>query len=315
MVSPPAPLENAGIRSKHPASDVTGALPALTKSQHLLYVANDSFAGPNNPGSVAIYALRGHDAKLVGELTDGIDGPRNPCLSASGTLYVPNENNATISVYPFGATSPSEILTADTGTPTGCAVDADGNLWVADYVKAAVFEFLNGRNKLGSVISGITCADSVAFDPAGNMYVGFGILFCPGGIDVFRPGESTPFETITRGLHGGRAIVSDIATGPDGTLYATDYAESGVLVYPPGKKRPSEKLTKRTYGAWALTVNALGDLYAANNSRVNHHNDYRVVEFPAKASSPRRIISNRERRADGVRYINGLAAWPSAPAR
>ncbi|MGA7249515.1 MAG: SMP-30/gluconolactonase/LRE family protein [Candidatus Cybelea sp.] len=310
-ISPLAPLAGAGTASSQRAGDAARSVPALSKSQHLLYVANDSFVDPAGPGSVAVYAVRGHDPKLVGELTNGIDGPRNLCLTPDGTLYVPNGNSATIAVYPFGHWSPRAMLTADTGYPTGCAVDKGGNLWVADYANGEVLEFLKGHNKLGTVISGIQCADSVAFDATGDMYVGFGILFCPAGIDVFQPGQVTPSQTITSGLSQDSAV-TDIAIGPDGTLYAADAINHDIVVYPRGSTQYSQKITSKTFGVYPLATATGGQLYAGDNFTVAKRNHYIVVEFPRGASSPgRRFLSNHERISDHVRYIAGLAAWPA----
>ncbi len=183
-------------------------LPPLSKTQHLLYVAVSN--------SIEIYALVGNRAKLLGTLTKGVDGPGNLCLNRNGTLYVPNEDDSTVAVYPFGRSSPSEVLTADRGgSPAGCAVDAGGNLWVVDWHNLDVVELLNGKNRIGSVIYGVVCATSVAFDANGNMYVGSeGVVLppfldCPpAGIEVFAPGKTGPFETITSGLAGPGSPIS-----------------------------------------------------------------------------------------------------------
>lgn len=292
----------------------TGArpLPPLSKTQHLLYIALFS-------NSIEVYALGGNHAKLLGALTKGIHGPGNLCLSRDGTLYVPNGDDGTVAVYPFGRSSPSEVLTADRGgSPAGCAVDADGNLWVADWHNLDVFELLNGKNRIGSVIYGVVCADSVAFDANGNMYVGSkGIKLppffdCPpAGIEVFAPGKTGPFETITSGLAEG--WLQDIAIGPDGTLYAADALHNDIVLYPPGKSAYSEKLDAPTQGGIidVLTVAASGRLYAGYNSDTgkHDHDSYNVIEFAPGATSPGPLQIGA---AGKYALATGLAVWPPA---
>lgn len=285
-------------------------LPAPGQTQHLLYVAS----GPLGPGGViSIFSVEGSKSKLLATLTKKINGPSAPCLSADGTLYVPNEEDATIAVFPFGHSTPSRVLAAETGgTPIGCAVDASNNLWVADFANQKVYEFVDGKNQIGASVN-VSCPASVAFDPSGNMYVGdFGFnLFgkCkPAAIFAFAPGQSSPFETITNGLHG---ILSAIAFGPDGNLYAANFTNADIVVFPPGKTRYSKKITSKTFGVFALAVAEDGRLYASRAVRAHGKNHYSVVVFARGAESRgRKLIANPERRSDGLHYISGLAAWP-----
>jgi hypothetical protein len=288
--------------------------PGLLKTQHLLYVASEPFVNPDAPGSVAVYALGRHTPKLIHMITKGIDSPRNPCLGGDGTLYVPNQDNATVAVYPFGQLSPSVVLSADLEAPAGCAVDASNNLWVADFPEGKVFEFVKGRNRIGVAID-VPCPASVAFDATGSMYVGvlgydvFGVC-SPAAIEVFAPGKSSPFKTITSGL-SKLTTLEDIAIGPDGTLYAADAVYHDIVVYPPGRSQYSKKLTNKITAVNALAASSGGELYAGNNfSLGKHDNHYIVVEFAHGSSHSRRLIANRLRLADGLHAMTGLAAWP-----
>lgn len=276
----------------------------LSKTQRLLYVSD------YRSGSVKIYARKGRRPVLIGALRKAIDHPGNLCFSSDGTLYVPNEKGATIAVYPFGRSTPSEVLTADKGGPTGCAVDAAGNLWVADFNDRKVYEFLDGKNKIGAAIDA-SCPDSIAFDASGNMYVGLlgftALGLCsPAQIEVFAPGQTVPFENITSGLYG-EALLSDIAIGPDGTLYAVaEAAQTDVLVFPPGQTSPSRTLAFGGHRVVYLTTSMSGRLYAGENDLAKKPFAYEVAEFPPGATSP-----GRQRITQGLRMISGLAAWPA----
>jgi hypothetical protein len=276
----------------------------LSKTQRLLYVSD------YRSSSVKIYARKGRKPALIGTLRKAIDHPGNLCLASDGTLYVPNEKGATIAVYPFGRSTPSEVLTADKGGPTGCAVDAAGNLWVADFNDRKVYEFLHGKNKIGAAID-VSCPDSIAFDASGNMYVGLlgftALGLCsPAQIEVFAPGRSVPFESITSGLYG-EALLSDIAIGPDGTLYAVaEAAQTDVLVFPTGQTTPSRTLAFGENRIVYLTTSMSGRLYAGENDLAKKPFKYEIVEFPPGASSP-----GRQHITQGLRMISGLAAWPA----
>jgi DNA-binding beta-propeller fold protein YncE len=276
----------------------------LSRTQRLLYVSD------YRSSSVKVYARKGRTPETIGTLRKAIDHPGNLCFAKDGTLYVPNEKGATIAVYPFGRSSPSEVLTADKGGPTGCAVDAAGNLWVADFNDRKVYEFLGGRDQIGATID-VSCPDSIAFDASGNMYVGLlgftALGLCsPAQIEVFAPGQSMPFESITSGLYG-EALLSDIAIGPDGTLYAVAEAvQTDVLVFPPGQTTPSRTLVFGDHRVAYLTTSASGRLYAGENDLSKNPYTYEVAEFAPGASSP-----GRKRITKGLHMISGLAAWPA----
>jgi DNA-binding beta-propeller fold protein YncE len=276
----------------------------LSRTQRLLYVSE------YRSSSVKIYARKGRGPAIIGTLVRAINHPGSLCFAPDGTLYVPNEKGATIAVYPFGRSTPSKVLTADKGGPTGCAVDAEGNLWVADFIGHKVYEFIGGKDKIGAAIE-VSCPDSIAFDASGNMYVGLlgftALGLCsPAHIEVFAPGQTVPFESITSGLYG-EALLNDIAIGPDGTLYAVAEAgQTDVLVFPPGRTIPSRTLAFGDHRVVYLATSTSGRLYAGENDLAKKPFTYEITEFPPGARSP-----GRWRITQGLRMISGLAAWPA----
>ena len=67
------------------------------------------------------------------QITDGISNPLGAAIDAKGDLYVSN-SPAAITVYPPGASSPSQTITGGgMSAPFGLAFDKNGNLFIADF--------------------------------------------------------------------------------------------------------------------------------------------------------------------------------------
>ena len=306
QLSPSLPSVSSGARWLNGQSDGSQSLPAFSKKQRLLYVAASN--------AIKIYDVGVHHPKLVATLTKEIGTPSNPCLSRDGTLYVPSVHGGVagfIVVYPFGHSSPSEVLPAiGPGEPRGCAVDSDGNLWVADVYLNEVYEYVKGQNTIGTIIYGIPCPDSVAFDATGNMYVAVLGFFCPrAAVEIFAAGKTLPFKTISISKF---APFIDIAIDPRGKLYIADLQY--VLVYDLGLEKFAKKRTNGTVGVGAVAVDGRGRLYAGGNleERRQRRDKSHIVEFAPGATAPGSV---RIRTKGKANFINGLAAWPPSEPR
>ena len=89
-------------------------------------------------------------------ISDGVDIAVGACIDGHGTLYVTNEpitGLGWVSEYPLGKTKPSEIITDGVKEPGSCAIDADGNLWIANIYGPNVTEYLYGAKKPHRVIT------------------------------------------------------------------------------------------------------------------------------------------------------------------
>jgi len=58
-----------------------------------------------------------------------------------------------VSGYPLGKTTPSTIITVASVNQCYCAIDADGNLWVANFSGPNVTEYLKGSKSPHAVIT------------------------------------------------------------------------------------------------------------------------------------------------------------------
>lgn len=98
----------------------------------------------------------------------------------------------------------------------------------------------------------------VATGPDGTLYVSDETY--PGGVSVYKPGETAPSRTITTG-NGP----SSLAVTPDGTLYVaqSEGAQSEIGLVAPGADRVS-LVMKVSFGRHRLVVGPDGSLYVVN---------------------------------------------------
>jgi DNA-binding beta-propeller fold protein YncE len=93
--------------------------------------------------------------------------------------------------------------------PRGLAVDAKGNLWVANSGDNNILEFTPGYalHSAGTITQGVSNPTGVAFDLLGNLWVtnyGGG-----GSVTEYTAGQQVTASTITNGILGPEAIAID----------------------------------------------------------------------------------------------------------
>jgi sugar lactone lactonase YvrE len=132
-----------------------------------LYVGSDL----NNV--VTAYDLQSPDNQLVEKITSGISRPGGIALDAAGTLYVPNENAATVTVYSAGSTEPNLTLTG-TDSPEGVVVDSEDNVYVCNRgANPGISIYLAGQSTPAQHITSslLQSPSQVALDSAGTLYI------------------------------------------------------------------------------------------------------------------------------------------------
>jgi hypothetical protein len=203
-------------------------------------------ANPNDPwlyvstlsNSVLVYDLKKRGIPQVGTITAGISSPGGIALGPDGTLYVPNETNATTSVYAPGATNPTLTLTG-ADAPESAALDASGNVWIlnrggspgiAVYAPGATTPMIYITSSL------LTSPTQDVFDPGGTLYVGDNYT----AVSYLLPGPSQTLTSLNLQDYGNgpSGLTENPATGD---LYVSDYPVGAghVSMYPPGQKYPS----------------------------------------------------------------------------
>lgn len=222
-------------------------LPRSAQSgQPLLYLSDEWVEG----GSIYLYPLTGPSKRRIGSISKGIREPFGLCVDANNSLYVANSYNGTVTVYPYGSSSPSMTYSKGVQNPLYPLADSAGHVFVSGYAvsgdrkRGEVFEYNAGANvpiahtRIGSE------ADGMAADPSGNLYVTYRtkkhLLNGPGYIAEFGPGLRNERSLSVKLLHAPQGLLVDSA----GNLLVAETA-SGVgtiSVFPPGAKAPSMTL-------------------------------------------------------------------------
>ena len=172
------------------------------------------------------------------QITDGISNPLGAAIDAKGDLYVSN-SPAAITVYPPGASSPSQTITGGgMSAPFGLAFDKNGNLFIADFGADQVFEVAKGTTTPVPLnLQDLTEPLQVAFDHSGNMLVTDGE---GNRVQIYPPGATTPSQT----LSGDFKFPYAVTVGPSGDAYISDIDANAVYVFHPGASAPFATQTR-----------------------------------------------------------------------
>jgi sugar lactone lactonase YvrE len=153
------------------------------------------------------------------------------------------------------------------GAPEGLAFDSHGNLWLADTVN--IEEYAARSTNLLRIIKVPGCY-SLAIDSSDNVYVACGGNHRKNEIDVFAPGASSPFRTITQGIDLPRVLMFDgsgnlfVANCSPCDSYGKKHGGS-ITVYAPGSGVPSRTITNGIDWPVAMAFDGEGKLAVANS--------------------------------------------------
>lgn len=241
--STPLPSGVASHRASRP-------LPRFASGQPLLYLGED------DGSAVDIYPLTGPNQKQIGSITNGLRDPWGLSLDASNTLYAANAGGGTVTVYPYGSSSPSMTYSKELHEPLYGLADSAGHVFVGDRMaarhnKGYVVEYNAGTNvpikrvRLGSE------EDGMAFDASGNLYVAFRRTAINSSIAEFGPGLSNE-KLLGMTIKGPQGLVVDSA----GNIVVVESASDDIKVFPPGATTPSVTITVDGNG-WNLAQLAM----------------------------------------------------------
>lgn len=244
-----------GCGAAQPSSATRGAAPAYTpmpplkkpkqsgwlsarasvRGEPLIYVADEYSS------EVLVYPERGRSHQPVGMITGGVEVPWGLYIDDKQNLYVSNQYESTVGVYPPGATEPSLTYSQDLNRPLYCIADQYGDLFVGNANNGTVVEYLAGSSVAYEVLQtpGYE-VDGLAFDRQGNLYVAYrNSSSSNSSIEEFPP-HSSAGVILGMNLYEPQGLVVD----DSGNIVV---AETGQLdrvdVFPPGSKTPSQELS------------------------------------------------------------------------
>jgi hypothetical protein len=157
---------------------------------------------------VTVYDLSVLGAPSVQLITTGVEGPQVISIDQHGTLYVGNNNTDSISVYPFGTTTPSTTLTLGTGDPNGIATAPNGDLYVTCRGTPATIDiFQPGATSPSQTITDplISVPTQALFDRSGNFFFADNLT----GVNEIPVGTLQPISLGLTGLDGASGLALD----------------------------------------------------------------------------------------------------------
>jgi hypothetical protein len=295
-----APFNTSNPRANKRIADT----PGYNVSAPLLYVANSD----PDYSFVTIYDPEANDPSPIAVITKNLSRPEGDCIDREGTLYVTNEGSGLgwVSEYALGKTKLLRIITNGINIPAFCAIDGQGNLWVANIGGPTVTEYLKGSTKPHAILRNeLTYPDGIAIDFAGNIYVGN--LNTPSGgnsnVVVFPPGRESPSRTITDGITWPVGIAVDAK----GTLYVTnDNAPCNIEAYLAGRSEPYRTITTDIDGPTDVTFTKNGRMYEVNEGVQGCNGPYPVIlDFPPGSTKPSRHAISKD-----LYFPVGVAYYP-----
>jgi hypothetical protein len=160
-----------------------------------------------NSFGVLVFKQSGHDQHPLRVITKPNSAPWAPfglAVDSDRDLYVANESDGIVFVYPPGASSPSKTLTG-AGNPDGVAVDRRGTVYVSNCgvwngfcTNGSVLEYANGQTTPSKTLYSFRKNEgptAVALDSANNLYIAFNRIRAgsrpEGGVLEIRAGSST----------------------------------------------------------------------------------------------------------------------------
>jgi sugar lactone lactonase YvrE len=216
----------------------SGWLSPDARSKELVYISSGS-------GNVVyIYPKEvapGSNPAPTGEITDGIVFPSGSFVDRHGDLFVANNGNYTVTMYPRGSTTWTLRYTGFE-YPNNVAVDAKGTVYIADFSGDKVVEFPKGKTRSKLTIQLGYPPHGVALDANDNLYVSYNTGAHgggPGDVNEYSPGSANGANLeLSIGWAGG-----DVIDG-SGNILVADQLNAAVDIFSPGITLPKQKITQ-----------------------------------------------------------------------
>ncbi|HEY1682676.1 MAG TPA: SMP-30/gluconolactonase/LRE family protein [Candidatus Tumulicola sp.] len=234
--------------------------------------------------TIELYPANAKKPKQSGSITDGIDEPVNDAVDASGTLYVANNGNSTVTEYPLGSTSPSVTLSDELVYPNGVAVDNAGTVYVTSgaYVgQCYVLVFPKGATSPSAQINGFELPVGLATDKKGDLFVGDAVA---NAVWEVPKGTTTPKNLNLTELSDPVGVAID----PKGHLWVANYSSGLAVEFKIGDTKPLSSIDDDLAGPYSIAFGKNASLYVGNSG----HYPGDVTAFKKNKTSPYATISS-----------------------
>lgn len=149
-------------------------------------------------------------------------------------------------------------LGSNIGSASGVAVDASGNLYIADQTGGNVTLVAGGAGVQSTAISGLSAPGGIAADKAGDLYVASGT-----SVKEYTSTNGALSTTSSTSFGSGLGTVTSVAVDASGNVYAIDATNKQLVkVTASGQTTVTTALTNPSQ----VAVDSLGDLYVADGT-------------------------------------------------
>jgi hypothetical protein len=234
-----------------------------------------------------------------------LDGAGNLYITAgSGVVIVPNEKGT------LNAADQSVLNISGLGSARGVAVDASGDVYVADATNGDVVE-VSSPGVQTTIASGLTSPHGVAVDAAGNVYVATN-----NAVTEYPFGGGTPVPYGT-GYNNPRGIAVDAG----GAVYVADTGNNRIVRVAPGGESQTTLTITGVSSPQGAALDASDNLYMTDPGIVIQVNRTQAasLNFPTTnvgSTSTTQIVTvtnagNQELQASNLAISTNFAVEPS----
>jgi hypothetical protein len=255
----------------------------LRKAVKTLYVADPQ------QNQVLIYDATTVNPSPIGSITDKMSFPSGLAVDHSGTLYVANQGNSTVTEYRAGKTKAFFKISSGLSAPYGIGVDGAGRVFVSN-LTGGVVAYEPGKSVPFETVAAGPNPCGVAIDGKNNVYVASD---SENRVYVIRAGSSTSQNLNLQGVNGPIGL----AFKDGDPLYVGTYGGDDVAVFPSGATLPSTIITTGVSGP-TLSGFVKGGVFFQSNE------DSALVQgYKGKQTSPFSTIS-------GISQPLGVTSFP-----
>ena len=205
----------------------------------------------------------------------------NPGPTRAGTLTLAGQ---TYTVTQAGSTyvqapGPLTTLVSSTNQYPGVAVDAAGNVYIADPGNSAIEEWTAANNAVTTLVSStnLSYPEGVAVDTAGNVFIAD-----PGNNAIYEwIAASNTVTTLVSGLNGPSGVAVDGA----GNVYIADYYNNAIEEWSV-RSNTVTTLVSGLNGPSGVAVDGAGNVYIADTG------DSAIYEWVAASSNLVTLVSS-----------------------